>query len=297
MSATSGDPDDDDVRRRIADNAAHWDHVAPIHAASRMYDVDRFVDDRDAISTVVAHDLQWLGDLSGSALHLQCHIGTDTISLSRSGASPVVGVDLSAGSIEQARALAARTGDDVEFVVSDVHDAPAALDGRRFDLVYTGVGALCWLPNISAWADVVDQVLAPGGRLWVRDLHPVLMALDDERDDEMLVLRHPYFETEEATTWEGDETYTDVPDGHEVQAMTTHEWSHGVGEVVTALLDRGLVLRHLHEHTWADWQPWGLFEPVADGFWALPEHLRQRAPTMFSVLAEKSTDDSARGPA
>jgi SAM-dependent methyltransferase len=278
---------DDDVRRRIADNMAHWDHVAPIHAASRMYDVDRFVTDPEVVSTVVAHDLEWLGPLSGSAVHLQCHIGTDTISLARSGAAPVVGVDLSGESIAQARRLAAASGDDVEYVVSDVHDAPAALRGRRFDLVYTGVGALCWLPSITDWADVVDELLAPGGRVWVRDVHPVLMALDDERDDDLLVLRHPYFETEDATTWEIDETYTDVPDGHEVRAMATHEWSHGIGEVVTALLERGLVLRHLREHTRTDWQPWELFEPVADGFWALPPHLRDRAPTMFSMLAEK----------
>ncbi len=281
---------DDDVRRRIADNMAHWDHVAPIHAASSMYDIDRFVDDPTTISTVVAFDRQWLAPIEGSAVHLQCHIGTDTISLARSGATPVVGVDISAASIDQARDLAARAGADVEFVVSDVHDAPAAVGGRRFDLVYTGVGALCWLPSIAAWADVVDQLLAPGGSVWVRDVHPVLMALDDERDDDLLSLVHPYFETAEATTWEIDETYTDVPDGHTVEVMPTHEWSHGIGEIVTALLDRGLVISHLREHTWTDWQPWDTFEAVADGFWALPEPQRSRAPMMFSIRADKPTD-------
>ena len=278
---------DDDTQRRIADNRAHWDHVAPIHAASSMYDVERFVHDPTAISTVVAFDRQWLGPLSGSAVHLQCHIGTDTISLARSGAAPVVGVDISSASIDRARDLAARAGAEVKFVVSDVHDAPAAVGGQRFDLVYTGVGALCWLPSITTWADVVDQLLAPGGSVFVRDVHPVLMALDDERDDDLLSLVHPYFETAEATTWQIDETYTDVAEGHVVEAMPTHEWSHGIGEVVTALLERGLVISHLQEHTWTDWQPWDAFEVVADGFWALPQPQRSRAPMMFSLKADK----------
>ncbi|MBY5164026.1 class I SAM-dependent methyltransferase [Nitriliruptoria bacterium AS10] len=262
-----------------------WDDRAPAHAASRDYRVEEYRTDPDALSTVVAFDRQWLGDIAGrSAVHLQCHIGTDTISLARLGATPVVGLDLSPASIEQARGLAADTGDEVEFVVGPVDDAVELLGGRTFDLVYTGVGALCWLPDIDRWGGVVADLLAPGGTVFVRDAHPVLLSLDDE--DDTFTLRYPYFETDEPITWTGDDTYVDVAD-HQVADLPSHEWNHGLGEIVTALLDRGLVVDHLVEHTWTDWPPWGLWEPVAPGFWALPEPLRAHLPTMFSVRARR----------
>lgn len=273
-------------QRFIDDNRALWDDRAPAHAGSPDYRFAEYRDDPEALSTVVALDRQWLGDLHGrSAVHLQCHIGTDTVSLARLGARPVVGLDLSPASVEQARRLAADARADVEFVVGEVDDAVDLLGGRTFDLVYTGVGALLWLPDIVRWAGVVADLLSPGGMLFVRDAHPVLLALDDE--DTEFVLRYPYFETDEPTTWTGGDTYVDVVDGPRVHDLPSHQWNHGLGEIVTALLERGLVLEHLAEHTWTDWAPWGLWEPVAPGFWALPEGLRDRVPTMFSVRARK----------
>ncbi len=58
----------------------------------------------------------------------------------------------------------------------------------RFDLVYTGIGALCWLPDVQRWAGVVAALLRPGGRLFMREGHPVLWAIDDPRPDSLLVL-------------------------------------------------------------------------------------------------------------
>ncbi len=277
----------DDHDRHVADNRAHWDDRAPAHAASPDYRFDEYRRDPAACSTAVAFDRAHLGDLAGrSALHLQCHLGTDTISLARLGATPVVGLDLSSVSIAHARDLAAATGDRVEFVVGAVDDAPEVLAGRTFDLVYTGVGALLWLPRIDRWAEVVAGLLAPGGALYVRDAHPVLLALDHEAGDR-LELVQPYFEVATPTTWRDEATYVEVPDGHTLSPLPSHEWNHGLGEIVTALLDHGLVVDHLAEHTWADWAPWDLWEPVADGFWALPEPIRARCPAMFSLRARR----------
>jgi hypothetical protein len=63
--------------------------------------------------------------------------------------------------------------------------------------VYTGIGALCWLPDIRRWAAVVAALLRAGGRLFCREGHPMLWTLDDERDDDLLVVRYPYFEREQ----------------------------------------------------------------------------------------------------
>ena len=233
-------------------NRANWDERAPAHATSPDYNVQRFVDDPAFIGDVVRFDRPLLGDLNGlRGVHLQCHIGTDTVSLSRLGAR-MTGLDFSPASIEQARALVARSGDDVTFVESDVYDAKSALGGEQFDLVFTGIGALCWLPSISRWAATVAAVLKPGGRLFIREGHPMLWSLADERPDDLLVVDYPYFERDEPIVWEDGGTYVETD--AVFTANTTHSWNHGLGEIVTALMDEDLQITGLVEHDSVPWE-------------------------------------------
>ena len=158
-------------------NKANWDERAPAHAASPGYAIDRFVEDPTFLSHVVQFDLPRLGDVRGlRGIHLQCHIGTDTVSLARLGAQ-MTGLDFSPASVAEARRLASLTGVDVDFVEADVYDAVEALGAGSFDLVFTGIGALCWLPSVRRWAEVVADLLKPGGRLFLREGHPLLWAL------------------------------------------------------------------------------------------------------------------------
>jgi SAM-dependent methyltransferase len=233
-------------------NRASWDERAPAHAASPDYNVQGFVDDPAYIGGVVQFDRSLLGDLLGlRGVHLQCHIGTDTVGLSRLGAR-MTGLDFSSAAIEQARALVARSGDDVSFVESDVYDASSALGGEKFDLVFTGIGALCWLPSISRWAATVSALLKAGGRLFIREGHPMLWSLADSRADGLLVVDFPYFERDEATVWDDGGTYveTDVV----FTANTTHSWNHGLGEIVTALVAEGMQITGLVEHNTVPWE-------------------------------------------
>ena len=145
----------------------------PVHAASRTYDLAGLAADPTRLSHVVAHDKEWLGDLGGlDVVHLQCHIGSDTISLARLGGR-VTGVDFSPAALAVARDLADRGRGRGRFVESELYAVPDVL-GAEFDLVYTGVGALNWLPDIAARARVVAGLLRPGGRLYVRDAHPMM---------------------------------------------------------------------------------------------------------------------------
>jgi SAM-dependent methyltransferase len=233
-------------------NRANWDERAPAHATSPDYNVQRFVDDPSFIGDVVRFDRPMLGDLSGvRGVHLQCHIGTDSVGLSRLGAR-MTGLDFSPASIEQARALVARSGDDVTFVESDVYDAESALGGEQFDLVFTGIGALCWLPNISRWADTVGALLKPGGRLFIREGHPMLWSLADERPDDLLVVDYPYFERDEPIMWEDGGTYVETD--AVFTSNTTHSWNHGLGEILTAVMARGMRITGLVEHDSVPWE-------------------------------------------
>ncbi|MGB3440679.1 MAG: class I SAM-dependent methyltransferase [Actinophytocola sp.] len=224
-------------------NRANWDERAPAHAASAMYGFDRFADPA-YLSDVVRFDLPLLGDVTGlRGVHLQCHIGTDTVSLARLGAR-MSGLDLSPASLREARRLA---GAEIDFHEADVYDAVDVLGAGRFDLVYTGIGALCWLPDVARWARVVAGLLRPGGRLFVREGHPMLMALGDD-----LLPHYPYFETEEPIAEEYSGTYTgeDTVFGHGL----THSWNHGLGETISGLLGAGLRLTGLAEHDSVPWE-------------------------------------------
>jgi SAM-dependent methyltransferase len=266
-------------------NKANWDDRAPAHAASPDYSVDRFVSDPDFLSHVVAFDRPLLGDIAGArGVHLQCHIGTDTLSLARLGAT-MSGLDFSTESLRQARALASATATDIRFVEADVYDAPAALGEGAFDLVYTGVGALGWLPSVDRWAAVVAALLEPGGRLFIREGHPVLWALEDPRDDRMLALEYPYFELEDPTIWDEGGTYvqTEATFAHNV----THEWNHGLGEIVTALLDAGMEITGLVEHQSVPWDALpGQMSDVGGGEYQLADR-PWRLPHTYTLQAIK----------
>jgi SAM-dependent methyltransferase len=231
-------------------NRANWDERAPVHAASPGYGVERFVAEPDHLSDVVRFDLPRLGDVRGlRGLHLQCHIGTDTLSLHRLGAR-MTGLDFSAPAIAEARALAARAGADIEYVEATVDDALAVLKPGSFDLVFTGIGALGWLPSIRAWAATVVGLLRHGGRLFLREGHPVLNALDD-REHAGLALEYPYFERPEPDVFDEPGTYVETT--HVFEHTRTASWNHGLGEVVTALLDQGMRITMLVEHDSVPW--------------------------------------------
>jgi len=267
-------------------NRASWDERAPAHAASPDYNLAAFRSDSAYLSDVVRFDLPLLGDVSGlRGVHLQCHIGTDTISLSRLGAR-MTGLDFSRPALEQGRALAAETGAEVEFVEADLYDAADVLPAGTFDLVFTGIGALCWLPDIKRWAKVVSRLLAPGGRLFIREGHPVLWALADPLPEGRLELGLPYFEQEEPLVWDEGGTYveTDV----EFEHNTTKEWNHGLGEIVSAVLAEGLTLTALVEH---DSVPWDAFpghtDKLAGGEFRIADR-PWRLPHSYTLTAVKS---------
>jgi len=266
-------------------NLANWNERAPAHAASPGYGLQRFRDDPAHLSTVVRYDLPRLGDIGGlRGLHLQCHIGTDTLSLHRLGAR-MSGLDFSAPALAEARALAESVGAAIDYRQADAYQAVEEFGPGSFDLVFTGIGALCWLPDIARWGRLVADLLAPGGRLFLREGHPALWAIDDERPDHLLAAEYPYFETEEPLLYEEEGTYvaTDVEFVHNRSAS----WNHGIGEILSALLDAGLRLTQFVEHRSVPWEALpGAMTQDADGEWWLAERT-ERLPLSYTLQAVK----------
>ncbi|MFC5059661.1 class I SAM-dependent methyltransferase [Saccharothrix xinjiangensis] len=258
-------------------NRANWDDRVRVHAGSEFYDLEGF---RGGACTLRAFEVEEVGDVDGLDLvHLQCHMGQDTLSWARRGAR-VTGVDFSAEAIGTARALAEDTGlaDRARFVVSDVHTAPEALGGERFDVVYTGIGALVWLPDLTRWARVVADLLTDGGFLYLAEFHPLGELLDDDG----LALRGDYFRTG-GTTHDYPHTYTDGPALTETLSV---EWQHPLGEVVTALAGAGLRVDSLRERENTLFRRYPALEATGDGEYRFPPG-HPRLPLMYTLRATK----------
>lgn len=264
--------DDDwlDLNRRA------WDERVPIHLESAFYDNASF---RRGRCSLRAFELDEVGDVTGKSLvHLQCHFGQDTLSWARRGAT-VTGLDFSAPAIEAARQLALDCGIEAEFVVADVYDAAAALGGRQFDIVYTGLGAIVWLPDIDRWAQVCAALVKPGGFLYLAEFHPISNVFYDDG----LTVGFPYFEPD-GNRWDDAGTYTD-PD-----AVTEHnvtwQWTHPLGSVVSAVAAAGLHLEFLHEFEYTLWARWPFLEERDDRTFHLPAGVPS-LPLMYSLRATK----------
>ena len=267
-------------RQYMDTNRTHWDEVTPIHVASTFYDVADFRQHPDRLNSV---ELGEVGDVRGKTLlHLQCHFGLDTLSWARHGAI-VTGVDYSEPAIEQARSLSTEMNIPARFLVSNVYDAPAVLD-EAFDIVFTSYGVLCWLPDLTRWAQVAAHFVRPGGVFYVAEFHPMSMVFDDAADAAELRFKYPYFPGEQPLRFDDAGDYT--ARGAVLRNRTTYEFLHPIGDVVTALIDAGLRIEFLHEFPFSTYQFLAVTEKSPDGKVRLTKH-DGCVPLLYSVKATK----------
>ena len=263
-----------------AANLAKWDERTGIHVRSQFYDVEGWLREKPGPR---AWEVEALGDVSGRTLvHLQCHFGLDTLAWARVGAT-VTGVDFSPAALSVASDLATKAGlaDRVTFVCADVYEAASALAGQTFDIVYVSFGALCWLPRVEPWAEQVGALVRPGGRVYLHDAHPLSWALANDE----LVVEHTYFEEAQPFVDDSPWTYTDAD--VELVNRRSYEWNHSLGEIVSALIARGLRLDALEELDWTVWRRYPWLEESPDGRYTVPAG-KPRLPLSFMLLATRT---------
>ncbi len=245
-------------------NQKFWDEIAPHHAASDFYAVEEFVSGSQTLGEI---ELAEVGDVAGKTMvHLQCHIGLDTLSWARRGAD-ITGVDFSAEALRIARDLAARTNSTATFVESDVVTAPQKL-GETYDIVFTSRGVLMWLADLDAWAAACAALLRPGGVFYLLDIHPLAMAV--EQTDAGLRLAQSYFAAAEPGIRSGDGSYAVQNVG--LTNTETREWIHPVSDVVSALIGAGIAIDFLHEFPIDALTPTVLQEPQLPGLFSVSGH-------------------------
>lgn len=284
-SSTMGDSRIEiDWKSARASNRENWEDRVPLHeTAYAVSDLDNPGHLTGVIRTDLAALALFLPDGTVSGLdvcHLQCHIGTDTLSLARAGAR-VTGVDFSPSALEPAAGLAARLNLDATWVETDVLDARAAVDGD-FDLVYTSIGTITWFPDLGRWASQVAGLLRTGGVFYIRDGHPALYSVDENAG--VLQLRYPYFGDGQAQVW--DDEYTYAGDG-KVAHPRTFQWAQSMSEILNSLIGAGLQILRVDEGTTLPWRFSPRMVEVPDGF-AWPESERDQVPCTYTIIARKT---------
>ncbi len=261
-----------------AANLKWWDERGPLHVQSDFYGVSKLVEGASSLDSFEIDEFSL--ETAKTLVHLQCHIGTDTISWARRGLT-TTGLDFSSASIEQAETLAQRCNVDIQWVISDVYEAPNAL-GATYDVVYTGKGAIYWLDDIERWASTVAQLLNPGGRLYLVEIHPFSWVLGANGWS----IQNDYFASEPLIETSPAGSYA-MPDAV-TKANTTVEWQHSLGSIVTALSNAGLTIEWLHEFPFTVFQQTAELVRTADTTYVLPEGT-PRIPLLFSISARKPT--------
>ena len=251
-----------------------WNARLQSHLESDFYDMNGFLEGRSSLNPI---ELELLGDVKGkSILHLQCHFGQDSLSLSRMGAK-VTGVDLSDKAINKAKELAEDQNLDAHFICCDVYDLESHLD-EKFDIVFTSYGTIGWLPDLNQWAQLISKYLKPGGQFIFVEFHPVIWMYDNDFSE----VRYNYFKAEPIIEDE-EGTYADRNAAISKRSVT---WNHGLSEVVTSLIENGLQITVFREY---DYSPYNCF---ANTFEPEPNKFRiktfgNNVPMVYSIKAIK----------
>ena len=255
-------------------NKNSWNRKTDIHINSEFYDNENFIKGQSSLNNI---ELELLGDIRGkSILHLQCHFGQDTISLSRLGGL-ATGVDFSDKAVDSAKELALKCDSNSKFICCNVYDLPNYLD-EKFDIVFTSYGTIGWLPDMNSWAGIISNFLKPKGKLVFVEFHPVVWMFDDNFSE----VKYNYFNSGPIVE-SIDGTYA------EKDADLSQEyvmWNHGIGEVLTSLLEKELELQSFNEY---DYSPYDCFnKTIKMGTKKFRiGHLDNKIPMVYAVVATK----------
>ncbi|PHS54621.1 MAG: SAM-dependent methyltransferase [Lutibacter sp.] len=257
-------------------NKETWNKKVSIHTKSEFYDIEGFKKGKTSLNS---YELKELGNVNGkSLLHLQCHFGQDTLSLSRLGAK-CTGIDLSSEGIKQAKLLNDELGLDATFIESNLYDVPKYVDGK-FDVVFTSYGVIGWLPDLKTWGKIIASKLNRGGIFYLIEFHPIVWMFDFIQTPPKLT--YSYLKGE-VIYEEYKGTYTNI-DADIISKE--YGWNHGLGEVVSALTDAGLHIEFLHEFEKSPYNSFPEMVNTDDGMYVLKEN-QKMFPLLYSIRATK----------
>jgi SAM-dependent methyltransferase len=192
-------------------------------------------------------------------VHLQSGHGLDDIALVYAGARSVVGVDYSEVAVAAAQRRAEELNVPCRYIAATVPRVP--LPDSCADLVYTGKGALIWMPDLDKWAREVVRLLRPGGHLFIYEAHPAVPLWTWDSDYPRIRPDRSYFAASHVNdTFPGNGAV---------------EWQWNLGQIITAAITAGMEILHVGEYAEPFWRAGGVAAAAWEG----------RLPNSFSLLA------------
>ncbi len=255
-------------------NKDAWNKRTPIHIKSAFYNLENWIKGECSLNSI---ELNLLEQVKNKCiLHLQCHFGQDTLSLSRLGAK-CTGIDFSTEAINKANELNTQLNLDANFICTDVYSCLDKLD-EKFDIVYTSYGTIGWLPDINKWAKIISQALKPNGKLVFVEFHPFIWTMDSN----LSKIEYSYFNSS-AIIEESSGTYTD--NNAEISYKEV-SWNHGLAEVFQALKKAGLEIKDFNEYNYSPYNCFQNLTEVEKGKFQFTSY-KGMIPMVYSLEATK----------
>lgn len=268
------------MEKYFSTNLALWNELTEINSKSSSYNLEEFKMGGIVLPGIVKEEV---GDVKGkSLLHLQCHFGMDTLSWARLGAK-VTGVDFSDKAINLARALRKELNLEANFICSNIYNLQEVLTDEKFDIVFTSMGVLCWLPDLNKWAKIIAHYLKENGIFYIFELHPILNIFENESHTKELKIRYSYFHKEEPMKWEPDGVYADRT---KVTKNPSYEWTHSMSDIINSLIKAGLEIEFIHEYPYCNYDHFPFMKKDEDGWWRI-KGSEGEMPLLFSIRAKK----------
>jgi ubiquinone/menaquinone biosynthesis C-methylase UbiE len=262
-----------------AANRAHWDEIAPIHLES--YGIEGLLAGVSRIDEIQKGELY---PVKGKdIIHLQCHIGTDTLSLALDGAN-VTGIDFSSKSIVIAKELATKMKLSVEFYEANVLELNEIIS-TKYDIVYTSKGVLPWISDIEKWAETIAFLLKENGIFYIMEIHPVAYMFDDTKEGD-LEIKYPYFHQKEPIHFNDD--YPDYSDSSYIPVNKTYEWMWSLSDIVNSLIRNGLKIEMINEYDKSFYKALPGMTVIENDWWILKKY-KGMIPLTFTLLARKQS--------
>jgi len=236
------------------------------NAASQKYvhEYDDFLAQAATGSSLLDKERSILRSVLDSApdvVHLQSGHGLEDVALVQAGARSVVGVDYSEVTVGAAQRRADELGVACRYIVAVVPEVP--LDDACADLVYTGKGALIWMPDLANWAREIVRLLKPSGHLFIYEAHPAVPLWTWDTDHPRIRTDRSYFDRSHVNdTFPGNGAV---------------EWQWNLGQIVSTLATAGMEILHLGEYAEPFWRAGDLKAAAWEG----------RLPNTFSLLARR----------
>lgn len=258
-----------DIEAIHKETGAYWDECAEWYTGGKTEEAETIAFLRSGGSYLSENERGILGDLTPwckRAIHLQCSIGLDALSLLNHGAAEVVGVDISEPLLASARRKAEALNARTTWYCCDILQTPDLLN-ETADLVYTGKGAICWMMDLAAWAKVVARLLVPGGKLFLHDEHPLDWVWETKATEFTFDQEHGNYFSEKLREGMFYRKSIAVP--------RSHQWT--VSQIINIIIAAGLTIDLFNEYP----------EPFWDQFPDIPPETLHRLPHTFTVLAHK----------